>query len=59
VGSSGTDFFARLDRVRLGAGVVVRRAVLVVLRLAVRRRRPGMDLPLVPGHGKRRHRQNV
>jgi hypothetical protein len=40
--------------VRLGAGFVVRRVVLVVLRLAVRllvlrRRRPGMHLPLVPG----------
>jgi hypothetical protein len=35
--------------VRLGAGFVVRRLLVVVLRLAVRRRRPGMDLPLVPG----------
>jgi hypothetical protein len=35
--------------VRLGAGFVVRRVVLVVLRLAVRRRRPGMHLPFVPG----------
>jgi hypothetical protein len=43
VGTSGAGFFVRL-------GVVVRvRVVLVVLRLVVRRRRPGMDLPLVPG----------
>jgi hypothetical protein len=42
-GRSGTAFFAWL-----GAGFVVRLLV-VVLRLAVRRRRPGMDLPLVPG----------
>jgi hypothetical protein len=42
VGSSGAAFFDR-------AGVVAR--VLVVLRLVVvvRRRRPGMDLPLVLG----------
>jgi hypothetical protein len=45
VGRSGAGFF-----VRLGAGFVVRLLVVVVLRLVlVRRRRPGMGLPLVPG----------
>jgi hypothetical protein len=48
---------------RVGAAFVVRVAVLVVrvlLRLVVvRRRRPGMGLPLVFRHGKRRHRRNV
>jgi hypothetical protein len=42
VGSSGAGFFVR--------AVVVVRFVVVVLRLLVlRRRRPGMPLPLVPG----------
>jgi hypothetical protein len=47
VGRSGTGFL-----VRLGAAFVVRLVlVVVVLRLVVlvRRRRPGMGLPLVPG----------
>jgi hypothetical protein len=37
--------------VRLGAGFVVRLVVVVDLRVVVlvRRRRPGMGLPLVPG----------
>jgi hypothetical protein len=63
VGSSSAGFAARF-------GVAVRRFVLVVLVLVVlavallllvvlRRRRPGMGLPLVPRHGKRRHRRNV
>jgi hypothetical protein len=60
VGSSTAGFVARL-------GAVVRRFVLVVLRLVLlavllvllRRRRPGMCLPLVPRHGKRRHRRNL
>jgi hypothetical protein len=52
MGISGAGFFER-------AGVVVRLLVVVVLRLAVvRRRRPGMGLPR-PGHGKRRCRRNV
>jgi len=46
-----------------GAGFVVRFAVVfvvVVLRaLVLRRRRPGMVLPLVSRHGKGRHRRNV
>jgi hypothetical protein len=38
----------------------VARFAVVVLRLVVaRRRRPGMELSLVPRHGKRRHRRNV
>jgi hypothetical protein len=46
--------------VRLGAGFVVRLLVVVVLRVVlVRRRRPGIDLPLVPRHRKRRYRRNV
>jgi hypothetical protein len=61
VGSSSAGFAARF-------GVVVRRFVLVVLvvlavvlllLVVLRRRRPGMGLPLVPRHGKRRHRRNV
>jgi hypothetical protein len=60
VGSSTAGFAARF-------GAVVRRFVLVVLRLVLfgvllvllRRRRPGMGLPLVPRHGKRRHRRNL
>jgi hypothetical protein len=47
VGSSGAGFFERAGVV---ARVVVVRFVVVVLRLVlVRRRRPGMGLPLVPG----------
>ena len=43
MGASGGGFL-----VRLGAAFVVRLLV-VVLRLAVRRRRPGMGLPSSPG----------
>jgi hypothetical protein len=56
-GSSGAALVER-------AGAAVRFAAVVVLRLVVlpallRRRRPGMALPLGPRHGKRRHRRNV
>jgi uncharacterized membrane protein len=41
--------------------VLVVLVVLVVFLVVpvVRRRRPGMVLPLVPRHGKRRYRRNV
>jgi hypothetical protein len=42
MGISGAGFVVRF-------GAVVRLLVVVVLRLVVLRRRPGMDLPLVPG----------
>jgi hypothetical protein len=53
VGTSGAGFFVRFGDVDLVVVVVLR--LLVVLR----RRRPGMDLPLVPRHGRRRHRRIV
>ncbi|SNR76302.1 hypothetical protein [Blastococcus mobilis] len=59
MGLAGAGFAIRVD-----AEVVLRRVVLlvvfVVVRLLVPRRgRPGMDLSLVPRHGKRPHRRNV
>jgi hypothetical protein len=53
VGSSGAAFFDRAGAVVrrvVVRWVVVRLLVLVLVRLlaVVRRRRPGMDLPLVP-----------
>jgi hypothetical protein len=60
VGSSTGGFTVRLGAVVRFVVLVVRRLVLVVLRLVplvvlLRRRRPGMGLPLVPRHGMRRH----
>ncbi|GAA3177461.1 hypothetical protein GCM10010531_34020 [Blastococcus jejuensis] len=59
MGTSGAGFPPRLG---LAAGR--RRALADVVRfpvvvLVLRRRRPGMGLPLVLRHGKRRHRRNV
>jgi hypothetical protein len=60
VGSSSAGFAARFGVVRRFVLVVlVVLAVVLLLLVVLRRRRPGMGLPLVPRHGKRRHRRNV